>query len=377
MTVLRVGTLLVTGLVLSLALLSPGAGGADDTKTKKDKPAKKFKGTWTDPSDPTLPADFKFQGEYVSAGKEGEKVGVQVIALDRGAFQAVVYPGGLPGAGWDGKDRSLMDGTLTDDAKVTFKPAARGKRRYNGRKPQEFSATVKFPPVGHKDFTGTITDDTLSLTGADGRIIELKKTTRPSPTLGKKPPEGAIVLFDGTDTKEWQGGRLDPKTKWLNTEGHDIHTKRKFNDYTVHVEFMTPYRPAARDQERGNSGFYQVDLYEVQILDSFGLEGKSNECGGIYSLLDCKVNMCSPPLTWQTYDVDFTNAVSDPKTGKKVKNPRITVRHNGVVIHDDAEIKAETVGGKADVKSPPGALRLQGHGNPLQFRNIWIVEKGK
>ena len=92
----------------------------------------------------------------------------------------------------------------------------------------------------------------------------------------------------------------------------------------MHVEFMLPYRPDARGQGRGNSGFYQVDHYEVQILDSFGLDGKNNESGGLYSKLDPKLNMCLPPLTWQTYDVDFTNAVQE--NGKKVKNARVTVR---------------------------------------------------
>ena len=369
----RAGTLLVAGLALLLALVSPGSGGADDTK-KKDKPAKKWDGVWTGPKDSSLPIDFSFQGEYVTPDKSDDKWGVQVIALDMGAFQAVVYPGGLPGAGWDGKNRSLMDGKLSPD-KVTFVSATGKKRRYKGRKPEEFSATSKFPPTGQKDFTATIEGGTLTLKGPDGKARELKKTTRKSPTLGKKPAEGAIVLFDGTSTKEWSGGRIDPETRFLNTDGHDIRSKRKFDSYTVHLEFMTPYRPSGRDQERGNSGFYQVDRYEVQILDSFGLEGKNNECGGIYSRLDSKINMCLPPLTWQTYDIDFTNASRDEKTGKKVKDARITVRLNGVVIHDNADIKGNTEDPNNKNEGTPGALRLQGHGNPVQFRNIWIVEK--
>ncbi len=132
-------------------------------------------------------------------------------------------------------------------------------------------------------------------------------------------------------------------------------------------------RPDARGQGRGNSGFYQVDHYEVQVLDSFGLDGKNNECGGIYTKLSPKVNMCLPPLAWQTYDVDFTNAVRD-ESGKKVKNARITLKHNGVVIHDDMEITGPTGGHRSDPEGTPGPIKLQGHGNPLQFRNIWIVE---
>jgi hypothetical protein len=101
----------------------------------------------------------------------------------------------------------------------------------------------------------------------------LKKINRKSPTLGKKAPKDAIVLFDGSNKKEFLGGRLDEKTKLLNTDGQDIRTVRKFSSYKLHLEFMLPYRPAARGQGRGNSGLYQIDMYENQILDSFGLEG--------------------------------------------------------------------------------------------------------
>ena len=192
-----------------------------------------------------------------------------------------------------------------------------------------------------------------------------------------KPPQGAVVLFDGTSAGEWTRGRVDEKNGILNTDGGDIVTKRKFNNYTVHVEFLLPYRPYARDQGRGNSGFYQVDMYEIQILDSFGLEGKNNECGGIYSLVAPKVNACLPPLQWQTYDVDFTNGAGEG-TGKQRKmttKSRMTVRLNGIVIHDNIEIPGKTGGARDEDEGTPGPLRLQGHGNPLQFRNIWIVEK--
>jgi hypothetical protein len=337
----------------------------------------KWKGKWTDPDAADLPADFKVQGEYKGAVKEdGRKLGCQVIALGDGKFQAVVYPGGLPGDDWDGKNKVLMDGAL-DGTRATFGPP-RGKKRYLAKKPEEFSATSKFPPAGQKDHSATIENGTMTGKTADGSTFTLKRQVRKSPTLGQAPPKGAkaIVLFDGTDRKEWTTGRVDPTTKWLNTDGHDIRTKRKFNNYSVHVEFLLPYCPADRGQGRGNSGFYQVDMYEVQILDSFGLDGKNNECGGIYSLIAPRLNMCLPPLQWQTYDIDFTNAVPDPDDPKKkLKNTRITVKLNGAVIHDDVEIKGKTGGARADPEGTPGPLQLQGHGNPLQFRNIWIVEK--
>jgi hypothetical protein len=356
---------------------------AQGDQKKTDKKGEKKKEVWTDAGDPTLPVDFKFQGEYVAELKGSRSMGCQVIALGNGAFQAVICNGGLPGAGWDGKNKSLMDGKFEGD-KVVFTTTT-GERKYLHQSPMVFSATAKFPPTGQLGYSGILTSDSLTVALREGDKdypFVMKKLIRKSPTLTDKfllVPAGAIVLFDGTNTKEWNGGRLDKKTGLLNTDGSDITTKRKFNNYQAHVEFMLPFRPDARGQGRGNSGFYQVDQYELQILDSFGLDGKDNECGGVYTRLAPKVNMCLPPLQWQTYDVEFTNAVRE---GDKVtKKARLTVRHNGVIIHDDAEIAGVTGGARAlnkkadEPEGTPGVLRLQGHGNPLQFKNVWVFEK--
>lgn len=335
--------------------------------TAADPP--KQPGVWTDAADPTLPPDFKIQGEYVGSG-----LGVQVIALGGGGFHAVVYPGGLPGAGWDGTNKSLMAGRFFgDDAKAATFLEAEGKRRYLAQKPEDFSATAKFPPAGHKEYAGSADGTTFKLGSADGKMVELKKFVRVSPTMGEKPPAGATVLFDGSNTDELKGGRLDGKTKFLNTDGGDIYSKKNFNSYTGHIEFLLPYRPDARSQGRGNSGFYQVLMYEVQVLDSFGLDGKDNECGGVYTKAAPKVNMCLPPLVWQTYDVDFTNAVT--KDGKVVAKAKLTLKHNGVVIHDNLEINGKTGGARSDPEGTPGPFQLQGHGNPMQYRNFWVAEK--
>jgi hypothetical protein len=104
------------------------------------------------------------------------------------------------------------------------------------------------------------------------------------------------------------------------------------------------------------------------------LEGKDNECGGIYSVSAPAVNMCLPPLAWQTYDIEFTSARYNEQ-GEKLKNARITVRHNGVVIHDDLELPHGTPG-RFDEGPQPAPLFLQDHGNPVVFRNIWAVKKG-
>jgi len=353
---------------VGIALMLAGYPGLAGDK----KESKKGKEVWTDSSDPTLPSDFNIQGEYLS--KTGS-FGCQIIALGNGQFQAVVLPGGLPGAGWDGKNKSLLHGQLDSD-KVNFKPAV-GKRRYLADSPTEFSATAKFPPAGQQAYSGSADGKVMTLSLPDDpAVITLSRVTRKSPTVGAKAPEGATILFDGTNTDEWKGGRLDKQTGLLNTDGSDITSRKRFSNYTVHLEFMLPYRPAARGQGRGNSGFYQVMQYEVQILDSFGLEGKNNECGGIYSQIDCKVNACLPPLQWQTYDVDFTNAVPNASDAKKVeKRSRITCRLNGIVVHDNVEIPGPTGGAWKEPEGTPGPFLLQGHGNPLQFRNIWVVEK--
>jgi len=109
------------------------------------------------------------------------------------------------------------------------------------------------------------------------------------------------------------------------------------------------------------------------VLDSFGLKGENNECGAIYSQIAPKVNMCFPPLTWQTYDIDFEAAQFGPD-GKKSKNAVVTAKQNGVIIHEKQEIKGPTGGGKPENPNG-GAIQLQGHGNPVFYRNVWIVPK--
>ena len=339
-------------------------------------------GRWIDPADPTIPVDFKYQGEYVGSLENGGKLGCQVVALGSGIFQAVIYAGGLPGAGWDGKSRSIMDGKLMGE-KVSFTPAS-GSRAHvaatRGREKNPSSTRVslltKFPPVGHKPCTAHIARDVM-IGQIDGAPFRLKKTIRKSPTLGQKPPPGAIVLFDGSNMKEWTGGSIHKKFATLMPEPNNLMSKRKFNNYTVHLELMLPYQPTYRSQDRGNSGFYQVHDYEIQVLDSFGMDGAHNECGGIYSHKESDVNMCLPPLVWQTFDVEFTNAVK-MKDGRFVKHAVITVRHNGVVIHDKFEIPGKSkYGTRSHLQlGNPGPFMLQNHREPLQFRNIWVLPHG-
>lgn len=314
------GTLVVSGLMIALT------HAADDPKKK----------SYLDGKD--AGPDFAVQGEY--AGKLGDAgVGVQVIARGDGKFDAVVLPGGLPGAGWDSKGRHALSGK-TEDGKTSLKGDGG---------------------------SAVITGETLALTWGDKKG-DLKKQNRQSPTLGMKAPAGAKVLFDGSNVDAWTPGKMAE----AGLMGVGTRTKDKFDSFTLHLEFRSPFMPLATGQARGNSGMYLQDQYECQILDSFGLEGKDNECGGIYSNSKPLVNMCLPPLTWQTYDVEFTGAKFDAD-GKVTAPAKCTLKHNGVVIHDQLELKTTPGGGQQNQK--PGALFLQDHGDAVRFRNIWVVEK--
>ncbi|HAO97268.1 MAG TPA: hypothetical protein DCQ96_14510 [Verrucomicrobiales bacterium] len=238
----------------------------------------------------------------------------------------------------------------------------------------EFSATRKFPPEGHKEYDGSIANGSFHLTAKSGEKMALKKVERKSPTLGAKAPKGAVVLFDGSNVDHWKNGKI---TDGLLGATNAISTKL-FRDCKIHVEFRTPYRPHSRSQGRGNSGVYYQGRWETQVLDSFGLEGLMNECGGIYSIAASKLNMCLPPLTWQTYDVEYTHAKFD-KDGKRTAWPRMTVKLNGVTVHDDQEMgKTHTTAAPVSGPLKPelgGPIFLQNHGNPVFYRNIWVLAK--
>ncbi len=190
-----------------------------------------------------------------------------------------------------------------------------------------------------------------------------------------KPPEGAVVLFNGTGLEGWvkRDGKSPanwPVVNGIMTVGKgDILTEKKFGDFRLHLEFNVPYMPKAHGQARGNSGVYLGGIYELQVLDSYGLKLQNNDCGAIYTQVIPRVNACKPPLQWQTYDVTFHKAVVDG--GKVAKKARVTVVHNGIKTIDDAEI-GTTPGGASNRAGEDGPILLQDHGNPVQYRNIWI-----
>ncbi|NOX99187.1 MAG: DUF1080 domain-containing protein [Verrucomicrobia bacterium] len=304
-----------TAIFTSFTLL--GANAAD----KKNIP------TWTDVAKAAADdSDFVIQGEYLDG-----KTGVQIVALSQGKFYVSKFTGGLPGAGW------------------------------NGSKPEVA---------------------TFDRSEVKKQITSLKKVTRESPTIGAKPPKGAVVLFDGKANALIKGEVKDGLL-WAGSE-----TTGEYGDFHLHVEFRLPYKPSAppSSQDRGNSGLYLQNRYETQVLDTFGLvfnkdwidlplqSEPKQWCGSFYKVKTPDTPMCLPPLTWQTYDIDFTAPKFD-KDGKKIANTRITIVHNGVKIHDDVEMPIGTGAGAKRPEVPKGPIVFQGHGNPTAYRNVWLVEK--
>jgi len=195
-------------------------------------------------------------------------------------------------------------------------------------------------------------------------------------TLGARPPEGAVVLFDGKSLDGWVKGDRKTPAAWPVEDGvlrvgkgqGSILTTRKLGDMKLHVEFNVPLMPDAKGQARGNSGVYLAGAYELQVLDSYGLKPQDNDCGAIYKQVAPRVNACKPPLQWQTYDVTFHKARTEG--GRVVKKARVTVVQNGVTVIDDAEISL-TPGGVDTREGDDGPVLLQDHGNDVQFRNMW------
>jgi len=294
--------------------------------------------------------DFQFQGEYIGSVFTGElqrgweTVGLQVIAGGKAQFNAVLYPGGLPGSGWRGGEKVHLSGVRTADV-LSLHGSGRSIVIENG-------AALFYQ--------------------RDGQLLgQIARIDRASPTAGMPAPWGANVLFDGYGTEALDGGRMTHQG--LLMEGSQF--KQPYADYTLHVEFRLPYMATARGQGRSNSGVYLQSRYEVQILDSFGLEGEHNECGGLYKYREPDINMCLPPLSWQTYDIVFRNPRFDV-AGNKLENARLTVYHNGVAIHNNIQVSRKTGGG---AQEGPNLLptKLQDHHNPVRFRNIWIIDDTK
>jgi hypothetical protein len=328
---------------------SKAAGRAKSAKQEKaekaaDKPKPEAKATLADAAqDP----DFALQGEFVgpimTAPTKYQPLALQVRPVGEGTFEAIQYAGGLPG-----------------------EPAHRPEPiTLIGKRSEQFLVLSGGPWAVFVE-----PDHCLLIDHQGQRVGRLERVLRQSPTLGAQPPQDAIILFDGKDTHQFVKASMTDDG--LLMEG--AYIKPMLQDFNMHVEFMLPYVPAAKDQGRGNSGIYLQSRYELQILDSFAEEPCFNGCGSLYRFRQPDVNMCLPPLVWQTYDIVFT-APRWAADDTKLSNARITVWHNGVKVHNNAELQDKTGAGKPE---EPTLLPtyLQDHKNPVRFRNVWAVDRG-
>jgi hypothetical protein len=204
--------------------------------------------------------------------------------------------------------------------------------------------------------------------------VDAQAVTPKDDTLGATPPDGASYLFVDT-LSNWVKKADKKPAMWPVTDGvatvkgGDIMTRGRFGDFQLHVEFNIPYMPDKTGQARGNSGVYLQGIYELQVLDSYGLKLQDNDCGAIYKQIIPSVNACKPPLQWQTYDITFHSAKQ--KDGK-LQKALLTVVQNGIKIIDNKEI-SPTPGGIGGIsEGDKGPILLQDHGNAVQYRNIWI-----
>jgi hypothetical protein len=211
------------------------------------------------------------------------------------------------------------------------------------------------------------------------------RTEPPIVTPGKTsadPPSDAIVLFDGKSLASWRssdGGAA----KWQVRDGYmevapgtgDILTAQPFGDCQLHIEWATPAVVKGEGQERGNSGVFLMGHYEIQVLDSYANKTYYHgQAGSVYKQYAPLVNASRPPGQWQSYDIIFRAPRFDEQ-GKPIERARVTVLHNGALIQNNVAIFGNTYNDRAAVytaHAPLEPLRLQDHGNPVRYRNIWI-----
>jgi hypothetical protein len=293
--------------------------------------------------------DFRSQGEYSGpgyVGQDGEfvqqKIGLQVVALGGEEFSGMLYMGGLPGSGWDRQERHALTGR---------------------REGEQVHLTG--------DGLDVLVGDRIAKVASAERLLvaDLQQVRRESPTLGQEMPADGIAIFDGSPSEYLKNAKVDDDG--LLMQGCEINAPAR--DFTLHIEFRLPYMPYARGQGRANSGVYIHSRYEVQVLDSFGLTGEFNECASLYRYQPPLINMCLPPLTWQTYDILFLAPRFDAD-GNKVQNARVTVHHNGVPVQRAFEPEHGTGAGQKLGEGPNVLpIKLQDHGNPVRFRNVWMI----
>ncbi len=228
------------------------------------------------------------------------------------------------------------------------------------------SALAPSPPAA-----GTAADPAPApAAGTTRGIIDPGKPVRPSDAVTLVGPEGSTLIPEGRGPSRWVFGQgvLTAPLAW-----DSLVTQESYQDLRMHVEFNVNTVPDVTDHEKdGNSGVYLQHRYELQILNSYGVAEKDYraiDCGSIYRQKKPDRLVCKKAGEWQTFDIAFRAARFDGE--RRTENARVTVYQNGELIHDDYAITGKTGAGE---KEGPEArpVILQGHHNPVRFRNVWI-----
>lgn len=203
-----------------------------------------------------------------------------------------------------------------------------------------------------------------------------------APALPVPPPADAKVLFDGTDLRHWSSADGAP-AKWRVEDGAfvvlpgtgTLTSRDTFGDVQLHIEWMTPSPARGTDQNRGNSGVFLMGKYEVQVLDSYeNVTYADGQAGAIYGQFPPRVNVSRPPGQWQSFDIVFHRPRFNA-AGAVVSPARMTIFHNGVLVHDNAELLGPTshrVRAPYEVHEGRLPITLQDHGHAVRFRNVWV-----
>lgn len=298
-----------------------------------------------------------YEGFWTAPDGHKGRVSAQIRALGDGAYdgfvtlhraKAMVAALKLTPTGGPSKDAIHFAGVAANpQAEGDLLPAIEGKAQIQEGK-----------------LTGTFSGELGSGSFEANRIVQT------SPTLGAQPPKGALVIFDGKDSGKWDSHawKLTGDGAMQAQKG-DLRAKDKFTNFKLHLEFRTPFMPKAQGQDRGNSGVFLQSKYEVQVLDSFGVFPlHDDDCAGIYKVKAPSVNACFPPMQWQTYDIIFVQG--NPAKGER---PMVTIVQNGITVIDQAGIPANMVAeGTGGGEASGGFLKLQDHGCPVEYRNIWV-----
>lgn len=194
---------------------------------------------------------------------------------------------------------------------------------------------------------------------------------------------GVVVLFSGHQSeiaKNWQMIGSGQPAGWtfdngaMVTTNSDIVSKQQFKNFYLHVEWSEPYMPNATGQANGNSGVYLQGRYEIQVLNSYGIASPgTGDCGAVYGEAAPLLNACKPALQWQTYDIVFRAPEYNPSTHQLIHHARVTVLQNGIVIQNNQVISSPTAGAMGDAWQGTGPIRLQYHGDKVEYRDVWVV----